>query len=284
MVDEAIAWAASVLGADVGDVHELRGGLTSTMLALTSTSGEQSVLRLIDKQPWRDHGASLTRREQAAQRALVTTPVPSPRSLGLDADGASAGVAAHLMTRLVGERTDALGRDHVAAMATMLASIHDVRPAEPFRTYQSWAWEAKRVVPAWTRNPGAWQRAFDLLAEEPPTYRPTFLHRDFGHHNLLWNGDAISGVVDWVETSTGPAWLDAGHAATNLAVASGPAAARDFLAAYAALVGGAPETYWLVLDVVGFLPPPGKKPMFGSSAQLAGLDAWLDELVGSSGR
>ncbi|HSE46556.1 MAG TPA: phosphotransferase [Gemmatimonadales bacterium] len=74
--------------------------------------------------------------------------------------------------------------------------MHDVRPSEPFRGYQSWAWEAKWVVPGWTRHPALWQRAFDVLAEGPPTYDPCFLHRDFGHRNLLWREGAVSGVVD----------------------------------------------------------------------------------------
>jgi aminoglycoside phosphotransferase (APT) family kinase protein len=275
----AIAWAELAIGSSVREVQPLRGGLTSTMLALMDESGGRSVLRLMTEEPWRSHGPALTSREQAAQRALAATPVPAPLTLALDPDGDSTGVSAHLMTRLAGERVDVMDRCGIAEMATMLATIHDVRPEEPFRTYQSWAWEAKWVVPAWTDHPASWRRAFEALAEAPPSYQPTFLHRDFGHHNLLWRDGAISGVVDWVETSTGPAWLDAGHAATNLAVASGPGMARDFLASYSALVGEPPEVYWLVMDAVGFLPPPGKKPMFGSSTQLTGLDAWLHELM-----
>ena len=121
---------------------------------------------------------------------------------------------------------------------TCWRTIHPVRPAEPFRTFQSWAWEAKWVVPPWTRHPESWSRAFELLAGPQPAYEPTFLHRDFGHRNLLWADGAISGVVDWVETSTGPAWLDAAHAASNLAVMFGTGPAAAFLDRYAAL---APE-------------------------------------------
>ncbi len=167
-------------------------------------------------------------------------------------------------------------------MAEVLAVIHDVDPVEPFRTYQSWAWEAKRVLPAWAKHPGAWQRAFDVLAEAPPSYQPTFLHRDYSHRNLLWDGGRITGVVDWVETSTGPAWLDAGHAATNLALAFGPGAGRDFLERYAVLTGRQLETYWLLMDAVGFLPPPGSKPLFGSARELERLDYWVHDLMRSS--
>ncbi len=283
MEKRAIAWAESELGEQIVDVVALSSGLTSTMLALTTASGRESVLRLMTIEPWRAHGAALTRRERAAQLELVSTDVPAPTSLGLDAEGATLGVAAHLMSRLPGVPTHAspasLHHGTITAMAEMLATIHQVRPTEPFRTYESWAWQAKRVVPAWTRHPQSWQRAFTMLADEPPDYDPTFLHRDYSHRNLLWTDGRISGVVDWVETSTGPAWLDAAHAATNLAVAFGPDLARDFLASYAAVTATTPEPYWLVLDAVGFLPTPGRPPMFGARAELQGLDEWLHDLL-----
>jgi len=270
----------SVLGESVAGCHELTGGLTSTLLAISDAAGGRSVLRLVTQEPWRSHGAPLTRRERAAQVELVATDVPAPESLALDADGLATGVAAHLMSEVPGRPRGTVDDAGLRAMADMLATIHDVRPSEPFRTYQSWAWEAKRVVPGWTAHPGSWRQAFEILAEQPPAYVPTFLHRDYSHRNLLWEGDAISGVVDWVETSTGPAWLDAAHAATLLAIEVGPEPARAFLAAYGDVTATRPEHYWLVMDAVGFLPPPGRTSLFGAPAQLARLDAWLHELVG----
>ncbi|SDD93162.1 Phosphotransferase enzyme family protein [Nocardioides lianchengensis] len=276
---EALTWAATVLGAPVVDVAELTGALTSTMLDITAGDGTRAVLRLMTEEPWRHHGAELTRRERRAMHELASTRVPAPRSIALDAAGDSAGVAAHLMTRLPGGPTRHLDDGALAAMADALAVIHAVRPAVPFRTFQSWAWEAKWVVPPWTAYPRSWERAFDLLAGEAPTYVPTFLHRDFSHRNLLWRDGTISGVVDWVEASTGPAWLDAAHAATNLALDLGPDRARAFVEAYGDVATDAPHPYWFVMDAVGFLPPPGKQALFGRDEQLTRLDAWLHDLL-----
>ncbi|MFC7360460.1 phosphotransferase family protein [Nocardioides astragali] len=278
-LDGALAWAGDVLGAPVLASRELTGGLTSTMLALRDASGAESVLRLMTNEPWRTYGAELTTREHHTQNVLAGTAVPAPTSLGLDADGVAAEVGAHLMSRLPGEPLTAVDDGVLRAMAEMLATIHAVRPAEPFRTFQSWAWEAKWVVPGWTRHPESWRHAFALLGGPAPAYEPTFLHRDFGHRNLLWQGGMITGVVDWVETSTGPAWLDAGHAATNLAVCVGTEAADAFVECWAATSGTAAEPYWLVMDAVGFLPPPGRPPMFSHPAELERLDEWLDRLV-----
>src|SRR3954453_17336510 len=102
---EVRAWAEAVLGAAITDVVELSGGITSTMLALTDASGQQAVLRLMTKDPWRAHGRELTLRERAALQELAMTPVPAPRSVGLDAESAVAGVAMHLMSRLPGVPT-----------------------------------------------------------------------------------------------------------------------------------------------------------------------------------
>ena len=133
-----------------------------------------------------------------------------------------------------------------------------------------------------TRHPGSGSEP-SSSSPSRPIFAPTFLHRDFSHRNLLWPAGTISGVVDWVETSSGPAWLDAAHAATNLAVAFGPEAGDAFVDQWAATSGTPPEPHWLVMDAVGFLPPPGRAPMFGSPGSIAGLDQWLVQVVATDG-
>ena len=281
-LDGALAWAGSALGSPVGSHERLEGGMTSRMLALCHVDGSESVLRLMTNEPWRTHGAELTTREHEAQLFLAGTGVPAPTSLALDADGTAGGVAAHLMSRLPGSARSEVDADGIRTMASLLASIHALRPDEPFRAYQSWAWEAKWVVPPWTQHPDSWRRAFEVLAGPAPEHVPTFLHRDFGHRNLLWTDGEITGVVDWVETSTGPAWLDAAHAASNLAVMVGTAPAALFLEEYDVHADEPMHPFWLLMDTVGYLPPPGKPAMFRHDDQLARLDAWLHHVVGIS--
>ena len=282
MYDDAIIWAQGHLDHTVSEVVPLEGGRTSAMLALRDTSGTTTVLRLMTVEPWRTHGRELVTRESATQVMLATTDVPAPGSMALDAGGEATGHPAHLMTLVPGapdvSRTDDAS---LASIAAVLASIHRVVATPPPRDYQSWAWPAKWVVPAWATRPEVWQAAFDLLAEEPPAFTPAFLHRDFGPHNLLWTGDRVTGVVDWVETSTGPAWLDVAHCSSNLALRHGTQAGQRFAAAYTRLTGVEPEPYWDVMDVVGFLPPPGRKPMFDDPAQLLRLEEHLVWALGS---
>ena len=109
-----------------------------------------------------------------------------------------------------------------------------------------------------------YEEAFARLAEPEPAYEPTFLHRDFQPGNVLWQDGGVTGVVDWVETSTGPSDLDVAHCASNLATLHGAEVGWAFHEAYAAAGGDVAEdrdarVYWRLLDLVGFLPAGGRE-------------------------
>jgi aminoglycoside phosphotransferase (APT) family kinase protein len=257
MSDAAVLWAGDVLGRAVLEVEPLVGGMTSTMLRLRDDAGERWVLRLIDREPWSRHGPGLVARERATQQELAGTDVAAPRSVATDPEGRHAGHAAHLMSHVDGRVEARFDGGHALASAAVLARIHAVQPRERPRDYQTWAVPAKWVVPPWATRPDLWERAFAILAGSPPAFAPTFLHRDFHPGNLLWLDDRLTGVVDWVETSTGPAALDLAHCRTNLALLHEAGAGAEFVAAYRdAAADPGDTTYWDVMDLVAFLPAP----------------------------
>ena len=264
------------------ECSHLSGGWTSTMLTLTTARGDRAVLRLMTNEPWRTHGAELTTREHETQLFLAETDVPAPLSIALDADGTATGEAAHLMTLVAGNvDLDRVDDESLTTLAQVLAAIHDLRPAVRPRTYQSWAWSAKYLVPDWADDRAAWERAFAVLEQDPPPYDGTFLHRDFQPRNVLWTGPAVTGIVDWVETSWGPAWLDVAHFRTNLALQHGVEVADRFGAAYVALTGRVPAPYFDVMDVVGFLPPPGRRAFITDPGELRRLEQQLVSVLAS---
>jgi aminoglycoside phosphotransferase (APT) family kinase protein len=274
-VTAALTWAAGRTG-PITATRELFGGWTSTMLALSTEPGDDLVLRLMTREPWRSHGSALTTRECQIQQMLVGTPVPAPRSRALDANGRECGVPAHLMSLLPGrvdiDRVDAVSLDQ---LADLLATIHEVSPTIEVRTYQSWAWEAKYVVPSWATDPDLWEEAFTVLRTDAPDYEPCFIHRDFQPRNVLWSDDEVSGVVDWVETSIGPAWLDVAHCCSNIAIGHGTESADLFASAYVDRTGREPQPYFDVMDIVGFLPPPGKEALIKAEDERRRLEERL---------
>lgn len=283
-VTDALTWASAALGSAVR-VSELAGGWTSTMLALDAGDGGEFALRLMTREPWHSHGPALTTRECEVQQMLADSGVPAPRSRALDADGRACGFPAHLMSLLPG-RTDLDRVDQVSLerLAHLLAGIHDISPTIEVRTYQSWAWEAKYSVPPWATAPALWEDAFALLRTEAPDVEPCFIHRDFQHRNVLWSGDRISGVVDWVETSMGPAWLDVAHCCTNIAIVHGSETADRFADAYVARTGREPQPYFDVMDIVGFLPPPGKEGFITAPDERRRLEERLSSVLQRLGR
>lgn len=280
----ALDWVADLCG-PIGKVRELTGGFTSTMLALTTADANEVVLRLMTEEPWRSHGAALTRRERDVQEMLASTPLPVPRSRALDEHGEATGHPAHLMTRVPGSlQSGRVEPEALRRLAETLGGLHRVRPTIAVRDYQSWAWPAKHVVPGWAVDPGVWRAAFTLLGETPPSYEACLIHRDFHLRNVLWEGARISGVVDWVETSIGPAWLDVAHCRTHLALDHGEVAAGRFVRAYVEATDVTAQPYFEVMDAVGCLPPPGRQGLVSSDTGRRRLETRVRRALDDVGR
>ncbi|MEO5709568.1 MAG: aminoglycoside phosphotransferase family protein [Nocardioidaceae bacterium] len=255
-------WVEDALGSVVVAADPLSGGVASRMLLVRVEDGREAVLRQMVEDPWRAHAEALLTRERDVHVLLASGAVPAPRTLALDVRGDSTdGDPSLLMSRLPG-RVDLVAA-RPESLAEALLAIHAVRPqpGEWPRRYESWAFESKRVVPPWSGDDGLYREAFARLAEPAPPYDETFLHRDFHPANVLRHDGRVTGVVDWVETSTGPADLDVAHCVTNLASLHGAEAARAFRCAYVDR-GGVLErdprasAYWQLLDLVAFLPGP----------------------------
>lgn len=297
---QAEAWVREALQIDeqAGPlrVSRLHGGWTSDMWLVRAGDGMEVVLRQMTRDPWRRHAAELLAREAAVQRMLADGPVPVPRPVRVDPDGAHAGAPSLLMTHLPGrlELHDA-GAERLAALAGTLLAIHrhDPPPGQRPRPYYSWAYPERQQTPVWSASPRLWARAFEVLNEPEPNFNGVFMHRDFHLGNVLWQDGQVSGVVDWVETSWGPADLDVAHCQTNLAMLHGIGPARAFRTAYTARGGrldkNRPATaFWQIMDIVGFLPTPDKvagpwrdagRPDITDVVASARLEQWLSAVL-----
>jgi aminoglycoside phosphotransferase (APT) family kinase protein len=270
------AWVEKGLsgGERIEEVVRLRGGWTSEMrrLDICGPDGRRAlVLRSFVKPFFVRHAEGLLNREAAVLRLLGDTDVPAATLVAVDATARYCNHPTLLMSLLPG--TVRLGDEGADRRADLLAGellrIHRLpvtAEARP-RTYQAWTSPERVSPPEDTERPELWRRAVDVIRREPPDHRACFLHRDFHPGNVLFTGDGddlrISGIVDWVETSWGPADLDVAHCSTALALLHGVSAGMNFADRYLAAGGTLAEDraahlYWRLLDALAFAPDAEK--------------------------
>ncbi|MGI5478747.1 phosphotransferase family protein [Streptomyces lavendofoliae] len=217
------------------------------------------------------HAEGLLTREATILRLLGETDLPAATLVAVDATAQYCDQPSLLMSLLPGtvRLGDQGADDRAEALARQLVRIHrlPVTAQQRPRTYQAWTSPQRVTPPAVTERPELWQRAADVIRREPPAYQGCFLHRDYHPGNVLFTGTSddlhISGVVDWVETSWGPADLDVAHCSTALALLHGVPAGMRFADRYVAAGGtlasaGTAHLYWRLLDALAFAPDAEK--------------------------
>jgi aminoglycoside phosphotransferase (APT) family kinase protein len=220
------------------------------------------VLRRWARPGWEVDPEFTAGREAAVLDRLSRFSLPVPRLVAVDADATGCDVPALLMTRLPGQPPSVRSWSQPAFLGSLidgLVAIHLLRDdladaAPPFAPF----YDLRAVKPPpGSARPDLWRRAVETVVDEPRTPR-RFIHRDFHPGNTLWQGERLTGIVDWTSASIGPAAADLGHLLANLALKHGAPVARRARHAYAGRVGPpADERYWtiaMVLDVVPDLP------------------------------
>ncbi|MFE6171654.1 alpha/beta fold hydrolase [Streptomyces sp. NPDC056464] len=265
------SWLAKQLpqGRKVTDSAFAKGGWSSQMRRLTLDDGTGLALRTFVKPFFRRHAPGLLAREASVLTLLAgREDVPAPQLVAVDATAEHCDHPSLLMSLLPGRvRVDEEDQEELDRrldlLAAQLAAIHRVVPDERPRPYQAW------TSPERVRTPGGalWERAVQVIRREPPAYEGCFLHRDFHPGNVLFAGAGaqvrISGVVDWVETSWGPADLDVAHCSTALALLHGPEHGLGFRERYEAqggrrLADGGDHLYWRLIDALAYSPDAAK--------------------------
>jgi aminoglycoside phosphotransferase (APT) family kinase protein len=224
-------------------------------------------------------------REAAILNALADADptLPSPRVVAVDPEGEAVGVPAILLTWLPGvtrQRDAPLSPAAVRALGTMLARVQ--RATGRLRSvtgdfYPFWEGDAGDIPQA-THRRGLWEAAIELVTSPAAAGRTTFLHRDFHPGNVVWHGDAISGIVDWTSACWGPPEADLGHLRINLAADHGIPEADLARRAWAA-AGGEPvaPAWWDVRMLLDWLPD--LDAAYASGPGLERLEDYLADLL-----
>ena len=254
-----LTWVEQTLGssARVVECSRLTGGLTSNVHGLTverRSRREEYVLRwwVADRESeaWAARAVS---RETGVLTKLEGSDIPAPRVIGSTTD-AGVGGPAVLMTRLPGTvHLMPRDREHwLRQMAQMLARIHALTlDGQPF---ESWLDRGRLSPPPDASRADIWREAIALISEERPPVRTCFLHHDYQHFNMLWSQEQLTGVLDWVDASTGPPEIDVGHCRLNLTVLFSADVAERFRAMYEAESGHTLDAWWDIHALLSYGP------------------------------
>jgi len=257
------AWVEALVERAVVEVTAVGGGFTESKWVLRLGDGSRLVVRWSDPQLWGEMGREHVRREALACRLLAGSALPVPRLVGSDVEGTIAGGPANVLTWRPGRvRLDRLGVEAITALARECVAVHRqaVPPGEQPALF-SFRGGTEAQVPEWARWPDLWRRAMRIHADGPPLTEYGLLHGDLHLSNTLWDGDTVSGLIDWAETAWGPPDLDVAHMCSDFAMMHTTADAEAFRAAYVQQGGRLdpdPDAarYWAVGDILGFLPDP----------------------------
>jgi len=250
----ALAWVAREARGRVSDVHRLPGGIASAVHAVAVDRPEgarcELVLRRFTRTDWIE--PDLARREAIALRAVAATALPTPELVAVDEAGRETGAPAVLMTRLPG-RPDLSPADlepWLRTLAVLLPELHGCAAARDgiAREYAPYTAPSEFSVPPWAKRTACWEKALAVLGGCLPEAPAVAIHRDFHPANVLFEGSAVSGLVDWTNACRGPQGIDVAHCRLNLAALLGPEAAAGFLAAWEAESGAVHDPRW---DLVG---------------------------------
>jgi aminoglycoside phosphotransferase (APT) family kinase protein len=294
----ALDWVVSSLpGATrVLRTERLTGGMTSVMHALTVHGHDRRVVlrQWIPEHPPAEDADDPTlavAREAAVLTALDDCGLPVPRLLAADETGAHAGYPSVLMTHLSGG-INLTPRDvgaWTAHLAQMLVRIHALRPSVSLPPFDSWLQMEDFDVPRWSPRPDVWRAAIGIANQPPPVLeQQPVVHHDYQPFNVLWSasGDRISGLVDWVWASQGPADEDVTHCRLNLCLLTTPDIAEDFRRRYEAESGRVLDPWWDVASLVDYLggwSASGLQQQAGSRLRVdaVGINDRVDALLAS---
>jgi aminoglycoside phosphotransferase (APT) family kinase protein len=261
-----IAWAEGVLGTRIESVRSLRAGGQPWLLETGTQTG--AVMRIGAE----DRVVDALRVEQAGLEVAATSRVPVPRVLAANLDGDPPVLLIELMSgssAIPPERAPS----RLRALGAAAAALHTV-------TVPSTAALPRRDRPidgvdfdqlrASVPEQGLLVRAEHARDAFTPDSDDGFVHGDLWQGNAMFDGDTLTGLIDWESAGVGPAGVDLGSLRLDAAMCFDLTAADDVLAGWEKEAGcGADDVaYW---DVVAALSTP---PDIG----------WFANTIGSQGR
>jgi aminoglycoside phosphotransferase (APT) family kinase protein len=256
-----LTWIKEVCGnaLPIRGMEPLKGATSSSVFEVFLTPKNESlVLRVFTNGEWLQEEPDLAKHEAGSLQIAKSLPLSTPTCIAVDETGEMCGFPAVLMTKCEGSHRLHHLETGLQPLAKALFQIHSL-PVPNFEwTYFPYHRIEEIHLPIWTHYPHSWQRMIEYVTNKKPEQKKCFIHRDFHPLNVLWKGDQITGIIDWVNACIGPAGVDVGHCRLNLALLHGIETADQFLKSYIHVSGEAfvYDPYWDLKAAFEFLPGP----------------------------
>jgi aminoglycoside phosphotransferase (APT) family kinase protein len=221
-------------GMSIGEVERLVGGRSSRTAQRIQVGTRQGTRPVVLKRfPGDRDGAAA---EWRALAAVEDVPVPAPQPVFWDSDGSCFGEPAIVMNALPGTvlRQIPRGVTWLRNATVAMARLHAIALATVPGEFPAWP----RLLDRWTPDglpPAMGQAAAEIIAElrhRARAARRSFCHGDFYLGNLLFAGQALTGIVDWERAKVMPPGNEVARFRMDLAIHPGGDAPGVFLNAY----------------------------------------------------
>jgi len=260
-----LKWITKAIGpgATIHTIQPMGGATSSTLHALDvdyRASRLKLVLRQFTNAEWLAEEPDLALHEAANLKKVAPATVPTPEVVAYDETGADCGIATILITRLPGtvQLKPANLDQWLHRLAEAILPIHALEIGDHPWNYAPYNDLTKLRVPDWSQHPDLWQRAIEIVNGPRPTTPESFIHRDYHPNNVLWQGDQVSGIVDWPNGCRGAIGIDIAWCRGNLIHMYDIPAADRFLQAYQSLAGSSFQyhPFWDLIVLIETLPGP----------------------------
>jgi aminoglycoside phosphotransferase (APT) family kinase protein len=245
-------WAEKHIGT-IQASQVLKGGISTSIFRLKSDKGD-FVLRVIDNDEWLAEEADLAEHEAAALKAVAHLDIPTPQLVAYD-NAAECTMPVVLSTWLPGK---IVLQPHnldtwVRELAHTLAKLHQFDAPDFQWQYRAWInAEGLAKVPNWIAKPDQWRRAVELFQRPLPATPIRLIHRDYHPANVLFTGERLTGIVDWINTCRGAVNIDVAVCRVDLICLHGVDAANQFLQYYEQASGTEHHPLWDVHGILDF--------------------------------
>jgi len=262
---QVIEWVCNSAGSGstITSVVRLKGSTSSNLFGVTLRTSHglrQLVLRLFTNLEWLQQEPNLAEHEAAALDAAEKLGLITPRLVACDISGKSSGWQAILMTRLHGmpslQPADFI--HWLREQALFLNTLHSNSGSELKWSYFPYVNPTRVEPPVWSALKREWERAIEIVSQPTPPGATCFIHRDFHPMNTLWQGNTLTGVVDWTNACRGPAAFDIAWMRVNLVQMYGVNAAQQFLDQMTILTAkpSLDQRYWDLMALIEFTDEP----------------------------